>query len=53
MTAVDFITLLFCRVDDELGHLPQHGQGQLHPSEIVTLGLLYALKGRGQRAFYR
>jgi len=53
MTAVDFITELFCRVDDQLGHLEQHSQGQLHPSEIVTLGLLYALKGRGQRAFYR
>ena len=53
MTAVDFITRLFCRVDDELGQLSQHEQGQLHPSEIVTLGLLYALKGKGQRAFYR
>lgn len=53
MTAVDFITLLFCRVDDELGHLEKHKQGNLHPSEIVTIGMLYALKGRGQRAFYR
>jgi hypothetical protein len=53
MTAVDFITRLFCRVDDDLGQLPQHEQGQLHPSEIVTIGLLYALKGKGQRAFYR
>jgi hypothetical protein len=53
MTAEDFITELFCRVDDQLGHLEQHPQGQLHPSEIVTLGMMYALKGRGQRAFYR
>lgn len=53
MTSIDFITRLFCRVDDELGYLPQHSQGQLHPSEIVTLALLYALKGVGQRAFYR
>jgi hypothetical protein len=53
MTAVDFITLLFCRVHDEFGELPKHVQGLLHPSEIVTIGMLYALKGRGQRAFYR
>ena len=53
MTAIDFITILFCRVDDELGHLPKHGQGRLHPSEIVTLAMLHALKGVGQRPFYR
>ena len=45
MTAIDFITILFCRVDEELGFLPQHSQGQLHPSEIVTLARLSALKG--------
>lgn len=53
MTAIDFITILFCRVDDQLGYLPKHSQGQLHSSEIVTLAMLYALKGVGQRAFYR
>jgi len=25
----------------------------LYPSELVTIGLLYALKGCGDRAFYR
>ena len=53
MTAIDFIIILFCRVDDQLGYLPKHSQGQLHPSEIVTLAMLYSLKGVGQRAFYR
>ncbi len=51
MTAIDFITMLFCRVDDELGHLSKHGQGRLQPSEIVTLAMLYSLKGVGQRPF--
>lgn len=44
---------LFCRVDDECGSLPKDPGVLLHPSEIVTLGLLYALKATGQRAFYR
>ena len=28
-------------------------QAHLYPSEVVTLGLLFALKGSGNRAFYR
>lgn len=35
MTTVDFITELFCRVDDRSGHLPKHSQANLHPSEVV------------------
>jgi hypothetical protein len=31
----------------------KHSQGKLYPSEIVTLSLLYALKGVGQRTFWR
>jgi len=53
MTTIDFITELFCRVDDVMHQEPQHGQAHLHPSEIVTLALLFALKGVGNRAFYR
>ena len=53
MTTVDFITELFCRVDDELGSVQKHSQANLYPSEVVTLGLLYALKGCGPRAFWR
>jgi hypothetical protein len=53
MTTVDFITELFCRIDDEMPHVPKHPQAQLYPSEIITLALLFALKGVGNRAFYR
>lgn len=53
MTTVDFITELFCRVDDAMTDVPRHSQAKLAPSEIVTLALLWALKGSGQRAFWR
>lgn len=53
MTTLDFITELFCRVDNKLGLMPKHSQATLYPSEVVTLALLYALKGVGQRAFWR
>ncbi len=56
MTTVDFITELFYQVDErfiELGHNRKHSQGNLYPSEVVTLVLLFALKGVGNRAFYR
>jgi hypothetical protein len=53
MTTLDFITALFCQVDDHLPGLPKHPHATLWPSEIVTLGLLHALKGGGNRAFYR
>jgi hypothetical protein len=53
MTTEDFIIELFCRVDDGMGHLPKHSQASLYPSEVVTLALLFALKGVGNRAFYR
>lgn len=53
MSAVDFITTLFCRVDDELRNVYKHKQGKLHPSEIVTLAMMFSLKGVGSRAFYR
>jgi hypothetical protein len=49
----EFIIGLFVRVDDTMLDVPLHPQRLLYPSEIVTLGLLYALKGVSQRAFYR
>jgi hypothetical protein len=52
MTTTDFITELFCRVDDHLGN-EKHVQAKLYASEVVTIALLYALKGSGQRAFWR
>src|SRR5229473_3896395 len=48
-----FITALFSEVDDQLRALPKHPEARLWPSEVVTLGLLHALKGVGNRAFYR
>ena len=49
----DFIVDLFCRIDDAMTDVQKHSQAKLHPSELVTLGLLFALKGRGGRAFAR
>jgi len=52
MTAQDFTLALFCRVDDAMPDAPKHPLAALHPSEVVTIGLLQALRGQGQRAFY-
>jgi hypothetical protein len=49
----DFIIALFCIVDDHLVGSEKHSQSKLYPSEVVTLALLYSLKGCGQRAFWR
>ena len=48
-----FIIELFCRVDDKMFDVRKHTQATLYPSEVVTLALLFALKGQGNRAFYR
>ena len=53
MPTVEFITALFYQVDNHLHDLPKHPDAHLWPSEVVTLGLLHALKGVGNRAFYR
>ncbi len=53
MMTVEFITALFYEVDEQLGAIPKHPEAHLWPSEVVTLGLLHALKGVGNRAFYR
>src|SRR5258708_4036723 len=53
MTTVDFITALFYEVDEQMRTIPKHPEAHLWPSEVVTLGLLHALKGGGNRAFYR
>src|SRR5215510_3063387 len=52
-TTIEFITALFCQVDNHLSGLPRHPEAHLWPSEVVTLGLLHALKGGGNRPFYR
>ena len=53
MTTVEFITALFYEVDEQLHAIPKHPEAHLWPSEVVTLGLLHALKGVGNRPFYR
>ena len=53
MTTVEFITALFYEVDEQMRTIPKHPEAHLWPSEVVTLGLLHALKGGGNRAFYR
>ncbi len=53
MTQENFIIELFCRVDDMLPKTNEHIQAKLSISELVTLGLLFALKGSSPHAFYR
>lgn len=53
MTTEDFISELFYRIDDAMKDMPKQPLASLWPSEVVTLGVLFALKGVGTRAFYR
>src|SRR2546427_9875256 len=53
MITVEFITALFYEADEQLRTIPKHPEAHLWPSEGVTLGLLHARKGVGNRPFYR
>jgi hypothetical protein len=53
MTTWDFIIALFYQVDEQMRDMPKHPDAHLWPSEVVTLGMLHALKGGGNRAFSR
>ena len=53
MTTEDIIINLFCHVDDQMPDAKKHSQASLYPSEVVTIAILFALKGVGNRAFYR
>jgi hypothetical protein len=53
MPTEECIIAVYCRVDEGMGEEPKRPQAKLYPSEVVTLALLYALKGTGERAFYR
>jgi hypothetical protein len=50
---VEFLTALFSEVDEQMRAIPKHPEAHLWPSEVVTLGLLHALTGVGNRPFYR
>ena len=45
MTTEDIIIQIFCFVDEEMKEIPKHPQAKLYPSELVTIGILFALKG--------
>jgi hypothetical protein len=53
MPTDEIIIRLFCMVDDQLGPVNKRSDAHLYPSEIVTIGLLFTLKGGRFRAFYR
>jgi hypothetical protein len=53
MTTPELITALFSHVDEQRRTVPKHPKARLGPSAVVTLGLLPALQGGGNRAFYR
>lgn len=53
MTTEDIIIHIFCYVDDRMKDIPKRGNASLYPSELVTIGILFALKGGRFRAFYR
>lgn len=53
MRTEDIILRLFCMVDDTLAHVNKRKNAHLYPSEIVTIGMLFSLKGVHCRAFYR
>src|SRR5215831_10204614 len=49
MITLDFITALFYEIDEQLRTIPKRPEAHLWPSEVVTVGLLHALKGVGNR----
>src|SRR5919108_4759221 len=53
MLTDEIIIRLFCMVDNQLGAVNKRSDAHLYVSEIVTIGLLFALKGGRFRAFYR
>lgn len=53
MPTDEIIIRLFCIVDDRMRDVKKHPLALLYPSEVVTIGIVFALKGIGYRAFYR
>ncbi len=53
MTTEEIIILIFCAVDNGLGLVSKERNAKLYPSEVITIGILFALKGGRFRAFYR
>jgi len=53
MTPPEFRIALFYAVDQERLKVPKYPEATLSPSAVVTLALLFAIKGGGTRAFSR
>ena len=53
MTPQDFIIAVFSTVDQDMLEVPKYPDAKLSPSAVVTLALLFAVKGWGTRAFSR
>jgi hypothetical protein len=53
MTTDDIILHIFYLVATTMPEIQRHSQAKLYPSELVTIGILFALKGGYFRAFYR
>jgi hypothetical protein len=52
MTTEDIIIHIFYHVDNGMSNIEKHPLSKLYPSEVVTIGILFALKGGHFRAFY-
>ena len=53
MTTDDISLHIFYLVATTLPEVQRHSQAKSYPSELVTIGILFALKGGHSRAFYR
>src|SRR5207237_10234643 len=53
LSTEDFITELFVRIDEQMVGVRKDPRAKLWPGEVVTLALLFAIKGVHERAFYR
>ncbi len=53
MTPDDRILPMCCRVDDRLPDIPKRPQAKAYPSEVVTIGILFARNGGFVRACSR
>ena len=55
MNTITFVTELFSRIDDTMieNKIQKHPLSSFYPSEVATLAFLFAIKGVGNRAFYR
>jgi hypothetical protein len=53
LSTEEIIIGIYCRVDQKMAGVTKDPQAHLWPSELVTIGLLFAIKGVRGRAFYR